>query len=231
MTQTGFGFGLLTVQGRRAEKTLRAIVPLPTAFVHDSRRPRDEGARLDVTLPATLLPRAGVWRTLTLVASATTVRLLDGTREIARHLRSYDRHQRLDDPAHRAALLAEKRKALGATATGRLAQAVPDITLFLDAAFQRGESPARQTTQLLLLLDDYGAAALAEAVREALANNTPRATSVAFILSRRKRGARRPLPVDLGRAPHLADLAIPTHNRETYDELTQTDPDSDEFRA
>jgi hypothetical protein len=76
-----------------------------------------------------------------------------------------------------------------------------------------------------LLLDDYGAAALAEAVREALAQNTPRATSVAFMLSRRGRSARRPLPVDLSRAPPLADLSIPTHNLEAYDQLTQTGDD------
>jgi transposase len=171
------------------------------------------------------IPHTYVSRTLTLIASATQVRLLDGLTEIARHVRSYDRHQRVDDPAHLAALLEQKRKATGATASGRLAHAVPDIAAFLDAAFQRGESPARQTTQLLLLLDDYGAAALAEAVREALAQNTPRATSVAFMLSRRGRSARRPLPVDLSRAPPLADLSIPTHNLEAYDQLTQTGDD------
>jgi transposase len=175
------------------------------------------------------IPPAYVCRTLTLVASATQVRLLDGATAIARHVRSYERHQRIDDPAHLAALLEQKRKALGATAHGRLAHAVPDIATFLDAAFQRGESPARQTTQLLLLLDDYGTTALADAVREALANNTPRATSVAFILSRRVRRTRVPLPVDLSRAPHLADLSIPTHNLEAYDQLTQTNdnPDAD----
>jgi hypothetical protein len=158
------------------------------------------------------------------VASATQVRLLDGATEIARHARSYDRHQRIDDPALTASLLEEKRKALGATAAGRLTQAVPELNAFLDAAFQRGESIARQSTQLLFLLDDYGAAAVAEAVRESQAQNTPRAISVAFILSRRKRGARTPLPVDLSRTPHLADLSIPTHNLEAYDELTQTHP-------
>jgi transposase len=198
--------------------------PLETDLVQSVRSGKTLYVRFDLNDYS--IPPAYVGRTLTLVASATTVRLLDGTHEIARHGRSYDRHQRLDDAAHLAALLAAKRKALGATATGRLAQAVPDSALFLDAAFQRGESLARQTTQLLLLLDDYGATALAEAVREALANHTPRATSVAFILSQRKRGTRRPLPVDLSRAPHLADLAIPTHNLETYDELTQTDPDA-----
>jgi transposase len=173
------------------------------------------------------LPHTHVGRALTLVASATHVRLLDGAAEIARHARSYDRHQRLDDPAHLAALLEEKRKALGATATGRLAHAVADIAPFLDAAFQRGEAPARQTTQLLQLLDDYGAAALSAAVSEALAQQTPRATSVAFILSRRQRGTRPPLPVDLSRAPHLADLSIAPHALETYDQLNQ---DTDQHR-
>jgi hypothetical protein len=148
--------------------------------------------------------------------------LLDGATEIARHLRSYDRQQRIDDPSHLATLLAQKRKALGATASGRLTHAVPDITAFLDAAFQRGESITQQTRQLLLLLDDYGAAVLADAVREALAQNTPRATSVAFLLSRCGRGTRAPLPRDLSRAPHLADLSIPSQNLKAYDQLTQT---------
>lgn len=193
--------------------------PLATDLVQPVRSGKTLYVRFDLNDYS--IPHTYVGRPLTLVASATHVRLLDGATEIARHVRSYDRHQRIDDPAHLAALLEEKRKALGATATGRLLQAVPEIALFLDAAFRRGESPARQTTQLLLLLDDYGAAALADAVREALAQQTPRATSVAFILSRRKRGTRAPLPVDLSRAPHLANLSIPTHNLEAYDELTQ----------
>jgi transposase len=193
--------------------------PLETDLVQPVRSGKTIYVRFDLNDYS--IPHAQVGRPLTLVASATQVRLLDGATEIARHVRSYDRHQRVDDADHLAALLDDKRKALGATATGRLVQAVPDIALFLDAAFQRGESVARQTTQLLLLLDDYGAPALAEAVREALAQNTPRATSVAFILSRRRRSSRRPLPVDLSRAPHLADLSIPTHNLEAYDQLTQ----------
>lgn len=200
------------------------LLPLPAhPFETDLVQPIRSGKTIYVRFDLNdySIPHAHVSRTLTLVASATQIRLLDGATEIARHLRSYDRHQRIDDPAHLAALLEQKRKALGATASGRLAHAVPDITAFLDAAFQRGESIARQTTQLLLLLDDYGATALADAVREALAQNTPRANSVAFILSRRVRHTRMPLPVDLSRAPHLADLSIPTHNLEAYDQLTQ----------
>jgi hypothetical protein len=155
------------------------------------------------------------------VASPTTVRILDGQTEIARHRRSYDRKQQIEDPAHIAALVEQKRKALGATAIGRLKHAVPEIERFLAAAFERGESITRQTKQLLLLLDDYGAAELAQAVNEALAQNTPRVNSVAFILTRRHRQrGRRPLPVDLSRHQHLADLSVPTHQLELYDDLS-----------
>ena len=167
------------------------------------------------------IPHAYVRRPLILAATASTVRLLDGSAEIAHHPRCYDREQRIEDPAHIAALLEEKRQALGATAVSRLRHAVPSITNFLDAAFQRGESVAHQTSRLLQLLDDYGARDLAAAVDEALGRQTPRADSVAFILNRRRRAGRQsPLPVDLSRHPHLADLSVSTHHLEVYDELS-----------
>lgn len=62
------------------------------------------------------IPHSCVGRPLSLAASQTTVRVLDGLTEIASHRRSYDRHQRIENPAHLAALLEIKRKAIGATA-------------------------------------------------------------------------------------------------------------------
>ena len=134
-------------------------------------------------------------------------------------------HARLPQAhAHLAALLEEKRKAFGATTGGRLAQLVPNSRPFLEAAFQRGESVARQSARLLALLDDYGAEELTQALAEAIKNNTPRADSVAFILARRSRSRKRlPLPVDLSRHPHLADIAVPTHQLEVYDDLSEDD--------
>src|SRR5262249_19405368 len=152
-----------------------------------------------------------VGKQLTLVANPSLVRLLDGGREIARHHRSYDRGQRVDDSAHIEALLEQKRKALGATAAGRLEQMVPSTGEFLDAAFARGEPAPSQTKQLLKLLEEYPAAEVEAAVREAIQRQTPRTTSVAFILTRRRRAASNQVrPVDLSRHPHLQDLAIPT---------------------
>src|SRR5689334_9011860 len=72
------------------------------------------------------IPPEAVGRSLTLVASDTDVRILDGITEIARHPRSYDRQQSILNPAHEQALLRTKRKAVPATRAGRLALTAPE---------------------------------------------------------------------------------------------------------
>jgi len=172
------------------------------------------------------IPPSAIGRPLVLAASESTVRILDGSQEIARHCRSYDRRQQVLDPAHQEELLKEKRKALGSTRGSRLAQTVPESEALLDAAFGRGESAGSQTAQLLNLLDLYGARELRAAVCEALERKTPRASSVAFILNQRRRSSKRqtPSPVDLSRHPELENLSVTPHSLETYDELAKDDP-------
>jgi transposase len=175
------------------------------------------------------IPPTAVGRTLSLVASETSVRVLDGHLQIAVHRRSYDRHQRVENAAHVDALLREKQKAWASTPSARLIGAVPAAEAFLEAAFARGESVGPLTEKLLLLLDDYGPDELRVAVDEALARQTPRLGSVAHLLAQRRRqsGARAHLPVDLSRRPDLKDLYVKPHSAETYDELTR-DHDDDE---
>jgi hypothetical protein len=171
------------------------------------------------------IPPAAVGRNLILVASPSLVRILDGSTEIARHRRSYDRHQLVLDPAHQQALLQQKRKALESTPGGRLAQTVPESETLLDVAFARGESVGSQTAQLLKLLGTYGREPLRSAIREALERNTPRASSVAFLLHQRSRKRLPPTPVDLSRHPELESLEVKPHDLETYDELAHHDDD------
>jgi hypothetical protein len=201
------------------------LLPLPTHpfdtdLVRSVRAEKTPYVRFDLNDYS--IPPCALGRSLTLVASPTTVRLLDGATEIARHRRGYDRHQRIEDPAHLEALLEQKRRALGSTPSGRLAVVVPESQAFLHAAFQQGESLPVLTRQLLGLLDDYGAAELAVALREALDRGTPRASSVAFILARRHRARQRAasLPVNLSRRPDLENLAVPTSALEVYDGLS-----------
>jgi transposase len=173
------------------------------------------------------IPPEGVGRQLTLVVSDTLIRILDGVAEIARHQRSYDRHQLVLDPAHQESLRTAKRKAFHATPTGRLAQAVPESQTFLDLAFAHGESAGSQTAQLIKLLDLYGPAALRRAIQEALERSTPRASSVAFLLRKQQRSAESaaPMAVDLSRHPQAQSIEVRPHDLETYDELAHTHDD------
>jgi hypothetical protein len=145
------------------------------------------------------------------------VRILDGSKEVARHQRSYNRQQMVLDPEHQQALLGTKRKARESTRSGRLEVAVPESAVLLERAFAEGESAAQQTSQLLVLLDRYGTHAMRRAVREALERNTPRAASVAFLL--RQSNHATPLPLDLSRHPQAQNLEVRPHDLETYDEL------------
>src|SRR5215471_19562987 len=74
----------------------------------------------DYSIPHTL-----VRRPLTLVAGEHEVRLLDGTCEVARHARRYDRGQRIEDDAHLAGLAAAKRRAQDLRGRDRLRAACP----------------------------------------------------------------------------------------------------------
>src|SRR5216683_2613924 len=199
--------------------------PFPTDLVRAVHSDKTIYIRFDLNDYS--IPPHAVGRPLTLVASDSQVRILDGTEELACHHRSYDRRQLLLDPAHQQALLQEKRKAIGSTPGGRLVHAVPESAALLEAAFARGESAGSQTAQLLKLLDTYGTAELRDAIREALEHGTPRVSSVAFLLRKhqRSRERRAPVPVDLSQHPELAALDMQPQNLEVYDELTKQDDD------
>jgi hypothetical protein len=86
------------------------------------------------------IPPEAVGRQLTLAASDTRVRILDGSVEIARHIRTYDRHQLVLDPAHQEAVLKIKRKAFHSTPGGRWSKPCRRAKRFSIWPFAQGES-------------------------------------------------------------------------------------------
>jgi transposase len=172
------------------------------------------------------IPPSAVGEALSLRATREQVRILQGPNVVATHRRSYDRHERVEDPTHVEALLASKQAARGSVCSPRLIDAAPETEALLAAAFAKGESVAQLTDRLLLLLDDYGASPLRAAIQEALAKDTPRHASIAYILARRRRSAsRRPLPsVELRHRPDLQHLYVKPHDAQNYDQLAQPEP-------
>ena len=176
------------------------------------------------------IPHTHVRRPLTLVASATTVRLLDGQTELARHRRSYDTGQTLDDAAHLEGLLAATHQANVHTARDRLRVAVPATATLFERLAARGEALRPHTRRLLALLDDDGPQALAAAIATALARDALGAGSIAHLLEirRRQQGRTPPLPLAFPNRPGVRDLDVRPHRLESYDALTRRPDDLDE---
>jgi transposase len=178
----------------------------------------------DYTIPHTL-----VRRPLTLLASEHVVRILDGSTEVARHARSYDRGQRIEDEAHLIGLVREKRRAHDLRGRDRLRHACPHAEAFLDALAVRGEPLAGQTSRLLRLLDQVGASALDVALAEAFDRGAISAASVEHILDQRRRARRLPPPVGvvLPADPRVRDLRVTSHALAAYDTLLSPPADGE----
>ncbi len=168
------------------------------------------------------VPHTHVRRSLTVLASPTQVRVLDGLEQIAHHRRSYDRAAQIENPAHIQALIDYKRAGSAHRGVDRLAAVAPNSRDLLTHAAERGENLGTLTAMLLRLLDQYGAQELQLAITDALERGVPHPTAVRIALERRRdeRGAVPPLPVPLSADARRRDPVVRTHDLASYDTLT-----------
>lgn len=176
------------------------------------------------------IPHLWLRRPLTLIASESHIRLVHGVIEVARHARSYDRGQRIEDPAHLAALVQAKRRAHDLRGRDRLRAACPHAEAFLEALARREAPVVRETSRLLYLLDQVGAGLLDAALTEALERQAISAASVAHLLEQRRRARHLPPPIDvvLPADPRVRDLRVTPHALSAYDTLLQPTPSGEE---
>lgn len=169
------------------------------------------------------VPAEFVRRLLSVVASTSEVRVLASLVVIATHARSWGRHQVIEDPAHVAALVAEKRKAAEARGLDRLAIGVPESQRLLEIMAQQGLNLGAATAALLRLVDGYGASSVNVAIAESLDAGRAHPQAVRHILDdkRRELGLPPPIAVQLPDRPNVRDLTVTPHRLETYDTLTK----------
>ncbi len=206
------------------------LLPLPAhPFETDVMRTVSSGKTPYVRFDrnAYSIPHTHVRRPLTLLANATTVRVLDGMEEIARHARSYDTGQTIEQEAHVAGLIAATRQTNPSSARDRLRLAVPALATLFERLAARGESLRVHTARLLALLDDYGPQELAAAVARALETDALGAGTIAHLLEqhRRQRHQKPPMRLVLPDHPGVRTLDVTPHRLESYDALTRPDPD------
>ena len=180
------------------EKERRFLTPLPdTPFPAEEMRAARVGATPLVRFDRNdySVPPEHANSTVTVAASADTVRILDGATVLGVHARCYGRQEVIEDPAHIAALTRRSREARRRHARDRLLRAVPVLEDLLAASSGHVGLSARAFVRLL---DIYGAAALADAVNEALERGATHVHTVRRILEERHSEHDRPLqPVDI----------------------------------
>ncbi len=217
------GEGDLTV-AEALERERRLLLPLPEhPFETTSVRVVSSGKTPYVRFDRNLysIPYELVRKPLTLAADHELVRLLDGDREVARHVRSYGSRETIEDPRHIDELAAAKRNAAQSRGRDRLRAAVPETDRIFEALALRGGNLGSHTVRLLRSLDEYGAEELRAAVQTALEREAFGAGSVSHILESRRRakGLAPPVRVELPADPRVRDLRVIPHRLADYDRL------------
>lgn len=167
------------------------------------------------------IPYTHVRRTLTVLASAERVRVLDGATVLANHVRSYDKGVQVEMTAHVDELIERKRGARQHRGISQLTQAIPAMANFLARAAAKGHHLASMTRVLGQMLDHYGAQAMQEAVLEALRRDVPHHNAVRLALERARLERRySPLVVpQLSERAQRMDVTVKPHRLDAYDEL------------
>jgi len=201
--------------------------PFPTDELVDVQVGKTPYVRFDLNDYS--VPHTYVRRTLVVVGSLDTVRVLDGNQIIATHPRSFDRGEQVEDSAHIQELVDYKREAKEHRGIDRLHHAVPQSRMLFEEVARRGGNLGGLTRGLIPLLDRFGADALQHAITEALERDTPHLSALRHILDRNRydQGKPPPIAVELPDNPRVRDLVVTPHSLTTYDQLRQEDSADD----
>jgi transposase len=176
------------------------------------------------------VPHTHVRRTLTMLADEAQVRVFDGMQQLAQHRRCWDSGQTIEDASHVARLVEHKAAARAHRACDRLAQAAPASAELLRRAGARGDNLGSITSQLMRLLERWGAPALQAAITVALERDVPHPNAVRLALERAREATGQPPPVTLILPEHVASRDAPvrahdlgSYDRQTYDRQDRKD--------
>jgi len=174
------------------------------------------------------VPHTQVRKTLTVIATLSQVRIVDGLDEIANHPRCFDKAKQIEIKEHIEELIAQKKKARKLRGQDRLIKAIPIAQQLLSDAALRGDNLGSITSTLLKYLDQYGNNELEIAINEALNKGVPHPNAVRQTLQRRReeRLEPPPLPIALPDNDKVRNLSVRTHALNQYDEISSPKPQS-----
>lgn len=136
---------------------------------------------------------------------------------IARHVRSYDRHQDFENPDHPRELLAQRRKAREQLLLRRFLLLSPAAERYYQELQQRRLNSQHHLRKILALSEIYGTDSVARAIEDALILQAFSSEYITNILEQRQRFLPEPSPLLLTRRQDLLDLEMAEPDLAIYD--------------
>jgi hypothetical protein len=167
------------------------------------------------------IPYQLVQKPLSLIATEKEVRILDGQTEVARHVRSYSKGERVSDANHFVGLYDERPGAETVAGRAYMTKLIPEIEPLYALMVVEGVALGPATAKIMELVKEYGEKTVQSAVKQAVERGLARPTYLAQICAQRasQREARPQLPIDLPHRPFVRDLLVTHHDPAGYDDL------------
>ncbi|WP_133665140.1 hypothetical protein [Paraburkholderia sp. BL10I2N1] len=127
---------------------------------------------------------------------------------IARHVRSYDRHQDIEDPEHPKALLAQRRSAREQRLMLRFLSLGPHAQAYCEGLEQRRTNARQHMRKIIALSEIYGVEAVARALQDGLTFRAFSCEYIANILEMKARPLAEPGALHLLRHQDLLDIEL-----------------------
>jgi transposase len=144
---------------------------------------------------------------------------------IARHDRSYDRLQDIEDPDHPKALLAQRRNAREQRLLMHFLALSPKAQAYYEGLESRRLNARHHLRKIVALAQIYGAEATARAIEDGLAFAAFSCEYIANLLEARARHRPEASPLSLTRAQDLLEIEIPQPDLSVYE--SNDDPPQD----
>jgi len=136
---------------------------------------------------------------------------------IARHVRSFDRHQDIEDPDHAKVLLAQRRHARDAQVLKRFLGLSPLAAKYHAGLLERRGNALSHVRKIVALADIHGDAPVLRAMTDALAFEAFSSEYIAHLIEARERQLPEASPLVLMRRQDVLELELPPADLSAYE--------------
>lgn len=151
---------------------------------------------------------------------------------VARHPRSFERHQDFEDPDHAKALVAQRRHAYDAHVLRRFLALTPLASKYHAGLLERHGNAIAHLRKIVALADIHGEDAVVRALTDALAFEAYSSEYIAHLIQARTRQLPQPSPLALMRRQDVLDLELAPADLSAYAAIAETatpaDPHADD---